>query len=851
MPRDVLSLDVEIDPTKLLQQTDLAKESIARGLSGGGSGFGGSSAGPGMSAGVGMGAVSPFAPTYMPEGLASTAWQAKFPEGYAPLNVMTDDYAAMLQTSVGQRVSSGVVNTAASTVEIAAGLGGTYYGGMAGAAIGARFGGIGATIGGGVGSIVGGLLSSNTIGTITGAGKEIVEEISDVENTIRQYGYRSGLGKMLGGNELGAFDLSKILIEDAANNDAVKASGENAAALVKKTFTKGVEYNLLGFNNKDDVNPDQIGKAMRDLTESSLEVMRALRVSYDEAIETIGKIKQLGTIDKSRTIGFSGNLGSVTRPGESFITDMMSAGFERGISPDEMMQAAQMGSGMSRASGMFGWSGQSDAVSNTLFLANARTKPLGQSLEEETVQAAGGLGGINQAMLGFTNKVFGPGGLGQALIYSASDKNGDVDVDKFLASIREGKTGDQFSIRQKAMDRRTSLYDGDVDPIQQVMDFNYNLPGIMNRLNAKDINFKRKFVSSLVEKAYDLEKTARPNLKLGRSFATTALMRAFPNVSQAQAMGMAQTMYDEKGNKILDDFNSSQLVQDQREKVKKSRDGLIRSIIGRVNTAKANIRNTLQQQLMEKAITPIREFINNKLSTKPEPESSTIDREKAITAFDQSIIQLENNRLVSAEKRDKAVDAEQKRNAENEVKTFAKVKDEMIELKKAYLDKNTPEKKLNDLETLLKEGIGQMFKKVKAKSDSGGTLDDNDETVIQVRDAIDANLKIARAAPTLGETNSILKKMIDDTNKVAESAGQEVISKQVSDLRAQEANERKTPGEHVVDILKSIDALPTALGAVIKKPESSATVEVQGDGSNKGMAGSAKVFKNMKIGGWW
>lgn len=549
MARDVLTLDVEINPTQLAQQTDMARDTIARNLSTSGSGFG--IGGPahtqfGNVIGGPWGGLSPEVPAFAPQSAIANLWQGIFPTSYAPLSTSPDQYGGAMLAKFNQRVSVGAVDTAASLADVASEGLGMWGGTAAGAALGARFGVIGAGIGGVIGGVAGGGLAGSISRVFTDPIRGATENYSQLQNTLAQEGYRAGApADMFSGIKGGvnALRTSGRLVDGAYDASLITAMGMDAKEFASKVLQGGLKNNLFTQGNFE--SEDKIVESNKQLMTRTLRVMQAFRASLDESLEIMGELKKLGATDDASM---------------SLQMGVMGQAFKSGMNPKELLEAANYGSQIARMANMSGFTGMSTATQEGLILADARRSG---DLSDERVAAGGGIariaGGITRSI---TNQ-FRSGMPLSNLLFAAQDGKGHIDMAKFNRLV-EGKMS-PTQVNLEAVNKLTELSGGDMQKwLEARREFEFNKDKLTKELSEKDPDMPRKAFISILEGALKYQGVKN----ITQASIYDAALNYDPNMSEAEARALAssynkQSSFDskKKADATRDEFDLSNIAR--------------------------------------------------------------------------------------------------------------------------------------------------------------------------------------------------------------------------------------------------------------------------------------------------
>lgn len=506
MPRDVLTLDVEINPTQIVQQTDLAREMIAQNLSVGGSNFG--VGGPMMGSqgpimGGPYGGMSPYVPAFAPESMAYSAFQAAFPGMYAPPGITPDMYSAGLQSTMENRAGQFVAESAGGIAQFAAELGGGTAGAITGASLGYKFGGTpGAIIGGiagfGLGGSAAGELAEQAITPFT----ESAENFRGVANVFEQYGYKAGMGSFLqhrgdyegaqSGKEV-AESLARRSIDVARDDIEVQSLGLNPQDVAKQLLAKGFQNNLFGFQSdqfggKNDaaLEDEFIEEKFKPEFRRMQDISKAFNTTYGEALDIRGDLRRLGAIDDADIEGQIGILGSSMR--------------EFGLPAKELLRAsATQGSAIARGSGLSGAFGMQQAEVDTFRLAEAERAGF---LDQETKIAGGGLPNIAARFNAVEDQQLGKGGYLRDIIMAATTDEGGLDSGKLKELVGRGLT--PLEAREAA---NSALFSSS-DALKRQEEFNYNFRDLADQARREVPGFEQAGLSQEMMAAAKMQASA-------------------------------------------------------------------------------------------------------------------------------------------------------------------------------------------------------------------------------------------------------------------------------------------------------------------------------------------------------
>jgi hypothetical protein len=498
MPRDVLTLDVEINPTQIVQQTDLAREMIAQNLSVGGSNFG--VGGPVMGSngpimGGPYGGMSPYVPAFAPESMAYSAFQAAFPGMYAPPGITPDMYSAGLFSTMENRAGQFVAETAGGFAQFGAELAGGGAGALTGASLGYKlFGAPGAVIGGAGGFALGGSVAGELAEQVITPFTESAEQFRSVANVFEQFGYKAGMGSFLqrrgdyegaqSGKEI-AESLARGTIDFIRDDVEVQSLGLNAQEEARRFLSKGFQNNIFGFQPEEFGGKDDGALQELFLENAKTEFRRtqdlakAFNTTYGEAEDIRGDLQRLGANDDADIEGQIGLLGSARR--------------EFGLDPMKLFRSATvMGSGIARSYGLSGAFGMQQAEVDTFRLAEAERAGF---LDRETKEAGGGLPNIAARFNALEDQQLGKGGYLRDLIAASTTPEGGLDSAKLKDFIGRGLT--PLEAREEAVS--AAFAGGDALKFQE--EFNYNFRDLADQARREVPGFEQAGLSQEIMSA--------------------------------------------------------------------------------------------------------------------------------------------------------------------------------------------------------------------------------------------------------------------------------------------------------------------------------------------------------------
>jgi hypothetical protein len=470
MSRDVLTLDVELNPTRILQQTEMVREQIAQSLTTG-SAFG--SQGPFMMGGQPLmggpfGGMSPQVPAFAPQGFMGNVGAALFPGAYAPPTTSMGLYDQAMTGNRAENVSGWMTNTAISGLETASMLSGAAAGAGAGYMIGGRFGSMGGIMGSIVGALGGGAMAGAAAETLGEPLREAILQEASIAQTLKQTGYRSGLGFFQGAEgSTQALTWAHEASARAADDSRTQMFGLNPRDLVQKLSSFGMKEQLLGsFPEQTEENADSIKQMylqrMDKLRQSLFDTMQVMHSTSQEAQQILADVRRAGSFtpeSRDATIGLIGGA-------QQF-----------GISPGEMLQASTLGSNYARAYGIPGEVGQRENIQGVYHLAELKRKGM---IDPETEAVLGGLPSGMAQIQKMQYSQMAPGGLLDNLVFAATTEEGGVDVNR----LRELVNGDlsPLQIRHAAAQR----WANSPDQVRRQEEYQFNRPSLHAQINRED-----------------------------------------------------------------------------------------------------------------------------------------------------------------------------------------------------------------------------------------------------------------------------------------------------------------------------------------------------------------------------
>lgn len=454
MARDVLTLDVEIDPSSVMRQREALRMGLSQDLSG---------SIPGIMGGP-YGGMGPGINAYPAMGFGQTVGTALFPGFFAPPNTTVDAFERASTFYRERAFGDTAFGVGRSLLETGGEVVGGGFGAGVGAAIGGLFGGkAGAALGGFGGLILGSALGGGAADIVGGELQNIREGNKGIQNALVQLGYKAGLnvlGDDDGGDRTRA--LSYQLAGDAARNPLVALTGMDPRQLVSQVVQSGLQNNFYGQIDTGDVDQDlsSFREAVKRDVDATVRISQALRTTISETRAIMEDLRRGGVTDAEQ---------------QNLDVGLLSSGFQFGADPSQLMTVRNLGTQSARASYLPGSAGGRETLIQGLRLAEMRQQGF---LSEEVVQAGGGIGNLAAGIQAGANRQLGEGGILRDLVFASMSEGGGIDAKKF--SQLSGRSA--LEIRQAAA---RQFFSGG-DPVEKLEEFNLNYNDLVQQLSNED-----------------------------------------------------------------------------------------------------------------------------------------------------------------------------------------------------------------------------------------------------------------------------------------------------------------------------------------------------------------------------
>lgn len=657
MPRDTLVLDVELDPARLAQARDAYRAAISQNLTTG-FGVGGYSTGHDGSPVIGgpYGGVSGSVPYYAPSNIFSNFSQAMFPGGYAPLNVPTDEFGFAMQNKFNQRVTSGLLDTAATGTDMAAGMTGAHFGGKIGTGIGTMVGTYlggpaggraGAWVGWAAGELAGAVVGEGISSAVTSPIRQVTQNVFGMQTTLQQEGFKTGLGNFL--NESGSSDSLKLaakLRDIVANDDLIQATGTDAGQFAQNLLQKGLRGNLFGFINREELTSglsteeektDKIKEIVEERYKTVLEqtkkVMLVFRSSQDDALQILTQLRQQGFTNET-DINQQVNILNTAR--NKFQMD-----------PMELLQASSAGAQLARSQGLDPVFGSTQTEMEILNIHRSR----GNQYVDRSVAIQGSEKGVALALQQATQGELQTGGVIDAIMRMSMNPQGELDIEKFKEFSNKNITRAELN-KLVGESRATGIIASGGDQFAYEAQFQFMKPQAMDQIRQADptsLNrIMMKEVDTLAENRY-------PGAPVNDAIrAQIAQIRFNMPEDVAKAWVKETKTTQEEFEKAIND-GSAAIQKDRQQK--------IQSLKGRFNTFSSTISNFFTGIVestaigIEEGLEGAESFIKHPLDFLKKMPGKMAES----TQMGQFIKQVEQDKAAQAAQLQKTITAEEKK----------------------------------------------------------------------------------------------------------------------------------------------------------------------------------------------
>jgi soluble cytochrome b562 len=463
MPRDVLTLDVELNPSNIVQQTSYVRNLVAQQLN----------AGPQMGmAPVGMGAYSPsFQQSGMPytgmapgvqgfpsPGIMSGFGQFVSPLGYAaaygPVTTPPAEYAQALGISSTARVTDWFASTAVTAAEtgaeVAGGAVGAFGGYKFGASLGQKLLGVRGGLPGGIaGAILGGLAMSSVAGSLVeetiGQIPKYHKESMNLMNTLTQFGFRANMGRFLTPESRDmAFQATQGMVDIARSIPEVSLLGLDPRKFSRSILQPALQMGL--FEHQERVTG--VPREGQDRQSMMIEQLGYGSTADREGSGFLGRFGQLARMSFgiAETFGVTINrtmevaqtlhrMGAIT-PSQIQEQVEMAAGsrFEFQTTPTEFLMASKAGVDIAR---QFGFTGQTGLQSMQEAMGNITRMRRDNLIDTETIHAAGGVPRLAAAQVQTNLGMMGRNQIGENLLFAAMDDEGNLNEERYRELVNK------------------------------------------------------------------------------------------------------------------------------------------------------------------------------------------------------------------------------------------------------------------------------------------------------------------------------------------------------------------------------------------------------------------------------